>query len=115
MSGFKQKIGSLTRADQMNADFPRANLIGAKMSRTNLHKVDLGTVEIRDRAGHADQSDARQKFPNPGGAFHQFGVVQQQSLSQPNTACVRNVIHSANDVIRNHVKSRIAGYTVSGT
>ena len=52
--GFKLKIGNLIRADQMNSDLPTFNLMGAKMSRTNLHKDEPDIVELRARAGRAD-------------------------------------------------------------
>ena len=99
MSGLKLKYCKLTHVDQINTDLPT---------------VELGIVELRSRTWRVAQSDAQQKYPNARGELQQFGMVQQLSLSYRKSACVRIVIHRANDVVHNYIKSRIAGYVVSG-
>jgi len=111
--GFKLKFANLICADQMNADLPTFNLMGAKMSRTNVHKDEPDIVELRARTGRADQSDAQHKCPIYRGAFHQLQMIRQRSLSWRKSVCVRNVIHRANDVVQNHSMSSLVGCAVS--
>ena len=97
----------------MNADLPTFNLMGVKMSRTNLHEDEPDIVELRARTGRADQSDAQHKCPTYGGAFYQLEIIRQRSLSSRKSVCVLNLIHRANDVVHNNLMSSIVGCAVS--